>query len=291
VIRELAATGVARVQFIGGEPTMNPDLPHLITEAVSHGLEVSVYTNLVFVNDAVWSAMRKASAVVYTSFYSSNALEHDAVTTRPGSHDRTLENIRQAVDTGLEVNVGVVKTALNPDVSDLVDLLTSVGVRSVNVDNQRPYGRGDIKGPSIESFEEQAKGLCGHCTAGVMAIDPNGNVHPCIMSRFVDVGNIGEKSVPEIATTSLADARRALADAFAADGQPGSLGGSIHANCSPRCDPISCPPTCPPVYQGCPPQAQYCPPNAPPAPPPTYCPPNGGGPPVRPPGGSGSSFS
>ena len=45
-IEEAAALGAERVQFIGGEPTLHPDLASLVRHALSCGLGVEVYSNL-----------------------------------------------------------------------------------------------------------------------------------------------------------------------------------------------------------------------------------------------------
>src|SRR5215475_2642788 len=49
VIDQAAALGIASVQFIGGEPTMDSDMPELARYALATGLKVYVYSNLVHV--------------------------------------------------------------------------------------------------------------------------------------------------------------------------------------------------------------------------------------------------
>jgi hypothetical protein len=41
LLEEAAAMGVGRVQLIGGEPTLHPDLPELVGHALGVGVEVS----------------------------------------------------------------------------------------------------------------------------------------------------------------------------------------------------------------------------------------------------------
>jgi hypothetical protein len=41
LLEEAAAMGVGSVQFIGGEPTLHPDLPELVGHALGVGVEVS----------------------------------------------------------------------------------------------------------------------------------------------------------------------------------------------------------------------------------------------------------
>ena len=54
IITEAAGFGVEKVQFIGGEVTMHPDLPELVNYALSAGLAVDIFSNLVHVTDAMW---------------------------------------------------------------------------------------------------------------------------------------------------------------------------------------------------------------------------------------------
>lgn len=85
--------GVARIQLIGGEPTLHPDLPALVRHALSRGPEVEVYSNLVRVSDELWRLFESPGVALATSYYSPAAEQHDAVTGRR-SHDRTLASIR-----------------------------------------------------------------------------------------------------------------------------------------------------------------------------------------------------
>src|SRR5580658_3777795 len=54
VINDAQSVGVKAVQFIGGEPTLHPELPRLIRYALGMGLRADVYTNLVHVQPELW---------------------------------------------------------------------------------------------------------------------------------------------------------------------------------------------------------------------------------------------
>jgi MoaA/NifB/PqqE/SkfB family radical SAM enzyme len=86
---------VRRVQLIGGEPTLHPDSLVLADRALSLGLRVEVYSNLVHVTDSWWALLLREGASLATSYCSDQADEHNAVTGRP-SHARTLANIKKA---------------------------------------------------------------------------------------------------------------------------------------------------------------------------------------------------
>lgn len=59
VIDQARAAGVAIVQFIGGEPTLHPDLPGLVRYALDAGIEVEVFSNLVHVSPALWEVFAR----------------------------------------------------------------------------------------------------------------------------------------------------------------------------------------------------------------------------------------
>ena len=72
VIDQAAAIGVKMVQFIGGEPTLDPDLPRLIGYALGNGLKVYVYSNLVHVTPELWELFSQPGVFLGTSWYSAD---------------------------------------------------------------------------------------------------------------------------------------------------------------------------------------------------------------------------
>lgn len=87
VLGEIAAAGIPRVQFTGGEVTMHPDAPALVEHALALGLKAEVYSNLVHVTEDWWKLLRRESVSLATSYYGSSK-RHNAVTRR-SSHVRT----------------------------------------------------------------------------------------------------------------------------------------------------------------------------------------------------------
>ncbi|MBB5936364.1 SPASM domain-containing protein [Streptomyces zagrosensis] len=111
------------------------------------------------------------------------------------------------------------------------------------MDSERPYGRG-AKGQAPD-----VSGLCGQCGDGKAAIDPNGNVSPCVISaEWMSVGNVRTAGLADILGGPLmTDARLRIRHA--------ARGGK---KCDPdKCDP-GCEPndSCKPGYPGteCPPR-------------------------------------
>lgn len=166
VIDEAAELDVDMVQFIGGEPTLHPEFDAFVRHALSRGLKVEVYTNLVRVTPEQWALFELPGVRLATSYYSDE--------------------------------------------------------------------------------------LCGNCGHGVLAVGPDGSIWPCVFSRWMSVGNVGESSLASILDgPSASSARRELATSFA-QRQPG-----IADQCNPNCLPQTCQPQCGPNRQA----AGECNPN------------------------------
>jgi hypothetical protein len=101
VISDAAAMGVREVQLIGGEPTTHPAWPELVDHALSLGLGVEVYSNWFHIKPGWWGVLALDGVTLATSYYSDRAEEHDAITTRPDSYERTRANIAEAVRRGI----------------------------------------------------------------------------------------------------------------------------------------------------------------------------------------------
>ncbi|MFE2870945.1 radical SAM/SPASM domain-containing protein [Embleya sp. NPDC059259] len=180
---QAAAYGVRNVQFIGGEPTLHPDFPDLVDHALTIGLHVEVFSNLVHVSDECWEIFQRRGLSLATSYYSDRADDHDAVTQRR-SHRRTRANIATAVRLNIPVRVGVIASDDRQDVDEARRDLTALGVTKLRVDHVRPFGRG------AHGLAPDAANLCGRCGDGRAAISPTGEVSPCVFSDWMSVGNI-----------------------------------------------------------------------------------------------------
>lgn len=196
VIDEGAESGVSMVQFIGGEPTLNPALPELIRHALDRKLAVEVFSNLERVKPEVWEAVSQEGVSLATSYYSTDRVLHDDIVKRRGSYDRTRNNIAEAVKRGVPIRVGVIGVRDTQDMESTVRELYELGIpeENIGIDYLREVGRG------VRSKEPNTEQLCGNCADGVLAIMPDGSVQPCVFSRWPDmtVGNVHEQSLGEV---------------------------------------------------------------------------------------------
>jgi MoaA/NifB/PqqE/SkfB family radical SAM enzyme len=203
MLDQAADCGVRRVQFIGGEPTMHPDAADLVDHALSLGLEVEVFSNLVHVTDPWWELFQRDGVTLATSYYSNQAEEHDAMTRRR-SHARTRANIARAIQLGIPLRVGIIGTDEQRIAAARQDL-EAVGVTRIGADRVREFGRG------ARGLDPDVVNLCGRCGIGRAAIGPDGAVSPCIMSGWMTVGNVQEAGLADILKgASMAEAGDAI---------------------------------------------------------------------------------
>jgi MoaA/NifB/PqqE/SkfB family radical SAM enzyme len=246
LIDQLSELGCRKIQFIGGEPTLNKSLLKLIQAASEKAFEfIEVFTNLTRLSDELLSTFQVFHVSVATSFYSHRPETHDAITGQIGSFDRTVCNILRVLDVRLPLRVGLIAMEANRlHLAETMEFLRKLGVENIGTDHVRKLGRAADEGLC------QLGELCGSCSGNILSIGPNGVVAPCNMSRFWPVGSVLEKSLQEIvASSALSDLRRQIGHATAEKQQR-----SIEASCTPK----SCNP-----YESCCPSTQQCFPCAP----------------------------
>lgn len=230
VIDEAEALGVTMVQFIGGEPTLHPSFPDLVKHALGRGLLVEVFSNLVQVADHQWEVFSLPGVRLATSYYADHAGQHEAITRRRGSYTKTKANILEALRRSIPLRVGVIEVHNDQRVVEAIAELKSLGVTAVNVDRLRHVGRG------TRDQQSDISQLCGACAQGKVAIASNGDVWPCVFSRWMPVGNVLSTTLKGILASAQMDAVVAQLNS-----EFPSMG---------KCDPAKsdCQPHCPPGY-------------------------------------------
>lgn len=225
LIDQAAADGISMVQFMGGEPTLHPSFTQIMAHALRAGVDVEVYSNLVHVTDEMWELFRSPRVSLAFSYFSKDAAAHNAVTGRP-SHKATRRNAEKAASLGIPVRAGVIDFGHVPGaVSDL----NSIGVTKVAIDRVRHVGRGGDSTPAPGE-------LCGRCGHNVAAISADGDVSPCIFSRWLRAGNVRQTPLAEIlASPQMAAALAAIpARTDPCDPDTECQPGFPPSSCSPR---------------------------------------------------------
>lgn len=256
VIDQCAELGVKMVQFIGGEPTLHPDLPMLIEYALERGLEVEVFSNLVHVSARIWDTFTRPGVRLACSWYSDDPVQHLLITKR-NTHARTKANITKAIAHGVPLRAGIIGMLDDQNVQAATAELEALGVTDVGVDHLRQVGRG------IRDRDATVAELCGGCGDGVVAVSPTGDVWPCVFTRWMPVGNVQETTLTEIlGGQPAAEATAELRAEFDRRAEPQAWG----EKCGPNCEPIDCGPRCSPQLPSCDPKAcnphhRDCPPT------------------------------
>ena len=234
VLDDAAALGCRSVQFIGGEPTLEPRLAELIGHARARGFTfVEVYTNATHVPDPLLQCLVQQRADVAVSLYAEDPAVHDAITGRIGSHARTVQNLCRLVGAGLKVRVSIIAMPQNEHhVEATRRFAESLGITDVGVDRARAIGRAVVLlGAEPQGGLQQ---LCGHCWKGSLCVSHTGDVYPCIMSECLTIGSIKSQPLADLFQSGavLRARRRAYDEVYA---------GRAGANASDRsCAPGAC---------------------------------------------------
>jgi MoaA/NifB/PqqE/SkfB family radical SAM enzyme len=191
VLDQAAKLDVEMIQFIGGEPTLYPGFVSLVEHALTCGLYVEVFSNLVHINETLWELFSRPRVSLATSYYSDDPDQHAAVTARP-SYGRTKGNIAEAVRRGISLRAGVIDLGNGQRAEAAQVELSELGVPAVGYDRLRQVGRG------VRDQQASIMQLCGHCGDGVAAVSPDGAVWPCVFARWLPVGNVLEGELGEI---------------------------------------------------------------------------------------------
>jgi MoaA/NifB/PqqE/SkfB family radical SAM enzyme len=185
VIDQAAAIGMTMVQFIGGEPTLSPALPRLVRYALATGLKAYVYSNLVHVTPELWELFTQPGVSLGTSWYSADENTHASITGSRASHARTAANIAEAVARGIFVRAAIVEVTEDQDTERAAAYLRGLGVTDIRIRPQQNLGRAARDGDAQDPAQ-----LCGRCGENRAAIMADGQLTPCVVSRWLDCGNV-----------------------------------------------------------------------------------------------------
>jgi MoaA/NifB/PqqE/SkfB family radical SAM enzyme len=194
LLSDAYAAGCRKVQFIGGEPTLNKILPDLLERARTLGYDyIEIYSNMTHVGTELFDQVSNTGSRLATSVYSDDPATHDQITNRKGSHSKTEQNIREAIRRGIPVRVGFVEMPENRGhATRTANWIASLGEIAFHHDVLRKFGRGD-------EVDSQSAGLCGNCWKGSLCVSPSGEISPCIMSKSYNLGNVLGHRLSEVA--------------------------------------------------------------------------------------------
>lgn len=196
IILQARGSGCRQLQFIGGEPTLHPDLSGLLRFARAAGYSfIEVFTNATRLRPSLIDCFQENGVTVAASFYSHVPETHDRITNKPGSWEKTVAGLNRIVAAQLPLRIGVIEMEENAGhLAETVSFLESLGIKSIGADHLRKVGRGE-QAPS-PSTAERFDQLCGKCWKGKLCVTPSGEAFPCVFSRATLVGNAKTGLVP-----------------------------------------------------------------------------------------------
>ena len=236
VLHDSRSMGCRQVQFIGGEPTLHPDLSLMISFAAAQGYSlIEVYTNATRINDQLLRSLQEHRVRVAVSFYSDDSVIHDQITKVRGSFNRTVDNIRRMLSAGLKIRAGVIEMAENAGrTEDAVRFLRELGVAQIDLDFMRGIGRGAHALVAADPFAE----LCGECWKGKLCVTSAARTYPCVFSRFADLGSAKDGIAHILGAENLRNFRLSLSHR----NLECSLGPCNPQTCNPQTFPQCTPP-------------------------------------------------
>ncbi len=177
------------VMFIGGEPTLYPQLADLILFAYKLGYsKISVATNGLFIGSRIKEVVKSSKATLVYSIYSTNNHYHDYITTKRGSLSKSLINIAWALENQVDVAANIIQMDNNQEnTKKTIEYLTNIGVKDIRLDRIRNVGRGSEYRRDINKAE-----LCGACGNERLRVSSSGHVFRCVFDRQRPLGHHSE---------------------------------------------------------------------------------------------------
>ena len=250
VLDELRALGTLYVALTGGEPLTHPEFLTIARGVRERALALRILTNGALVTESLAAEIATLRPMaVELSLHGARALTHDRATATPGSFDSMLRGLDRLLSQGVAVVLKTPLTRLNEDEMDGVRRIADERGVPLRLDPVlTPRDDGD-PGPlayraspaAVDAMfralgehgqiphDERVKGGT-NCGLGrtTLAIDPEGNVFPCLQWRRAPLGNVREASLVTIWTES-AERVAAAAMARAANDRMVEAGGALAA--------------------------------------------------------------
>jgi MoaA/NifB/PqqE/SkfB family radical SAM enzyme len=249
VIDDLRGLGTLTVTLTGGEPLRHPRFFEIAAGVRAQALALKVYTNGALIDaEAAARLAELRPLAVELSLHGATAVVHDAATATPGSFDALWRGVDALRAHGARLLLKTPLTRLNEHELDaLIARVAAEGLPHTidptltpNDDGSRaplgytasPAGVARLMtalraAGRLPQVERQPGGV--NCGLGrlTLAVDPEGDVFPCLQWRRRPLGNVRRVPLREIWRTSderaaAADVARSANDALLARGGPES---------------------------------------------------------------------
>jgi radical SAM protein with 4Fe4S-binding SPASM domain len=133
IIDQLAEIGVRSVTITGGEATLRPDLPKIISRLSNYGIKILLPTNAYSMSDKIAEKLKNSGLnEVQTKLDAANPETQDRLSQVKGSYTRLIKGIKVLKKCSFNVSTVSVITSLNVrEFPQLVELCSCFGVDEV----------------------------------------------------------------------------------------------------------------------------------------------------------------
>ena len=218
VLDELRQLGTLTLTLTGGEPLAHPEFFAIAGAARQRAFSLRLFTNGSLITDEVadrLAALRLSG--VELSLHGATAAVHDRATARAGSFEALFAGVDRLAARGVPLVLKTPLTALNEhELEAMIDLVAARGhiyrldpVLTPKDDGDKSPLAYTASPTGVQRLMQRMKDVgqlptvTGRTEGGVncglgrltMAIDPEGNVFPCLQWRQSSLGNVREQSL------------------------------------------------------------------------------------------------
>ena len=216
VLDDLRILGTLNVTITGGEPMAHPEIVRILRAARERAFVVRLFTNGTLIDDAAADEIASLHLLaVEVSIHGATADVHDRTTARAGSFEALLAAIDRLVARDVTVIAKLPLTRWNEHQFDDVIALAEARALPLQIDPHiTPRDDGDLSplqyAPSSQAIRralaianpEVMERVHGGANCGLgritLAVDPEGNVYPCMQWRHRALGNVREVALREL---------------------------------------------------------------------------------------------
>jgi MoaA/NifB/PqqE/SkfB family radical SAM enzyme len=232
VLDELRALGTLTIALTGGEPLAHPEFFRIAEAARTRAFALRILTNASLIDDDAADRIAALPPLgVEISIHGATPAIHDAATGREGSFDAALAGAARLTARGVPVLMKTPVTSMNEhQIDELIALAERLDLPLQIDPHITPRDDGSLEplqyaaspaavrrvidtglGSGSIPLTEREKGNA-NCGIGriTLAIDPEGNVFPCMQWRVRPIGNVRESALRGIWHAS--DVRREVAE-------------------------------------------------------------------------------
>ncbi len=133
VSRCLEAVDVSRapiVSICGGEPTIYPELPELVSQIIRRKRQIYLCTNALLLDERVYGVIPPDKRLMINVHLDGMRETHDKVCARDGVFDKAIAMVEEGLRLGYQVmaNTTIFKETSIDEVEELCELLTEMGI-------------------------------------------------------------------------------------------------------------------------------------------------------------------